>query len=83
MNKGDLVAEVSKIVAGKKAAQQAVDTVFSSIVKALKKKEPVTVVGFGTFKVDKRKARRGGIPRQAKRSRLRQRRFPDSSQAKD
>ena len=50
------------MVATKKAAQEAVDTVFSSIAKALKKKEAVTLVGFGTFKVDKRKARKGRNP---------------------
>lgn len=62
MNKADLVNEVAKVVATKKAAQDAVDTVFSSITKALKKKEVVTLVGFGTFKVGKRKARTGRNP---------------------
>lgn len=62
MNKGDLVNEVAKVVETKRAAQAAVDTVFSSITKALKKKDTVTLVGFGTFKVDKRKARKGRNP---------------------
>ncbi len=62
MNKADLVNEVAKVVATKKAAQDAVDTVFASITKALKKKEMVTLVGFGTFKVGKRKARTGRNP---------------------
>jgi DNA-binding protein HU-beta len=63
MNKGDLVKEVAKVLSTKKEAQSAVDCVFSTITKALKKKESVTVVGFGTFKVDKRKARKGRNPR--------------------
>jgi nucleoid DNA-binding protein len=62
MNKGDLVNEVAKVVATKKAAQDAVDTVLTSIAKALKKKQDVTLVGFGTFKVNKRKARKGRNP---------------------
>jgi nucleoid DNA-binding protein len=62
MNKGDLVNEVAKVVATKKAAQDAVDTVLAGIAKALKKKQDVTLVGFGTFKVNKRKARKGRNP---------------------
>jgi nucleoid DNA-binding protein len=63
MNKGDLINEVAKVVSTKKGAQAAVDCVFSSITKALKKKDTVTLVGFGTFKVSKRKARKGRHPR--------------------
>jgi len=62
MNKGDLVNEVAKVVGTKKEAQAAVDTIFSAITKALKKKDTVTLVGFGTFKVSKRKARKGRNP---------------------
>ena len=62
MNKGDLVNDVVKVVSTKKEAQGAVDCVFASITQALKKKGAVTLVGFGTFKVDKRKARLGRNP---------------------
>jgi len=62
MNKGDLINEVAKVVSTKKEAQEAVDCVFSSITKALKKGDAVTLVGFGTFKVTKRKARKGRNP---------------------
>ena len=62
MNKGDLVNEVAKVVSTKKEAQMAVDCILSTITKALKKKNTVTLVGFGTFKVDKRKARKGRNP---------------------
>jgi DNA-binding protein HU-beta len=62
MNKGDLVNEVAKVVSSKKEAQAAVDCVLSSVTTALKKKNAVTLVGFGTFKVDKRKARKGRNP---------------------
>lgn len=58
MNKTELIdavadeAEVSKAEAGR-----AVDAVISSITKALKKGDSVTLVGFGTFQVRKRAAR--------------------------
>jgi len=62
MNKGDLVNEVAKVLNTKKEAQTAVDSVFSTITKALKKKDTVTLIGFGTFKVAQRKARKGRNP---------------------
>jgi DNA-binding protein HU-beta len=62
MNKGDLVKQVAKVVNTKKEAQAAVNSVFSTITKALKKKDKVTLIGFGTFKVAKRKARKGRHP---------------------
>ena len=63
MNKADLVNEVAKVTGTKKEAQAAVDCVFDSITKALKKKGEVTLVGFGSFKVSKRKARTGRNPK--------------------
>ena len=51
MNKGDLIAEVAKVVSTKKEAQAAVDCVLDSVTKTLKKGQDVTLVGFGTFKV--------------------------------
>ena len=62
MNKGDLINEVAKVVGTKKEAQEAVDCVFSSITKALKKGDTVTLIGFGTFKVVDRNARKGRNP---------------------
>jgi DNA-binding protein HU-beta len=41
----------------------AVDCIFSTVTKALKKKDTVALVGFGTFKVGQRKARQGRHPR--------------------
>jgi nucleoid DNA-binding protein len=40
-----------------------VDCVFSTITKALKKKDTVTLIGFGTFKVAQRNARKGRNPK--------------------
>ena len=62
MNKADLINEVGKVVSTKKEAQGAVDCILETITKALKKGDTVTLVGFGTFKVIKRKARKGRNP---------------------
>ena len=62
MNKADLVNEVAKVVKTKKEAQAAVDRVLSSIAGALRRGDTVTLVGFGTFKVQQRKARQGRNP---------------------
>ena len=62
MNKGDLINEVANVVSTKKEAQEAVDCVFSSITKAMRTGDTVTLVGFGTFKVVDRKARKGRNP---------------------
>ena len=76
MNKGDLVNEVAKLVSTKKEAQAAVDCVFESITKALKKKDTVTLVGFGTFKVNKRKARTGRNPRTGEEIKIKAKKVP-------
>lgn len=62
MNKADLVNEVAKALKTKKDAQAAVDVVLSSITEALGKGDAVSLVGFGTFKVAERKARKGRNP---------------------
>ena len=62
MNKGELINEVANVVSSKKEAQAAVHCVLSTIVGALGKNDSVQLVGFGTFKVNKRKAREGRNP---------------------
>ena len=62
MNKGELINEVSKVIKTKKDAQAAVECVLANITKALQKEEAVSLIGFGTFKVVARKARKGRNP---------------------
>ena len=62
MNKADLVEAVVKVVEKKSLAEAAVDCVMDTIAKALKKGDKVTLVGFGTFSVNKRAARTGRNP---------------------
>jgi DNA-binding protein HU-beta len=64
MNKSDLIeamadaADISKAAAGK-----ALDGMVDAIVMALKKGEPVSLVGFGTFSIRERAARSGRNPK--------------------
>ena len=76
MNKGDLINEVAKVVSTKKEAQGAVDCIIASITKSLKKKQSVTLVGFGTFKVDKRKARKGRNPQTGETIKIKAKKVP-------
>lgn len=76
MNKGDLIGEVAKVLKTKKEAQAAVDCVFSSITNTLKRGNAVRLVGFGTFKVDKRKAREGRHPRTGEQIRIKAKKVP-------
>jgi len=66
MNKSDLIEEVAKVTCSKKEAVEAVDATLAAIQKALKKGNVVTLVGFGTFRVSKRKARTGRNPQTGK-----------------
>ncbi|HLT77434.1 MAG TPA: HU family DNA-binding protein [Ferrovibrio sp.] len=63
MNKADLV-EIVRENAGctKAAAGTAVDAIFDAMAKAMKKEGGFTIVGFGTFKVTRRAARKGRNP---------------------
>ncbi len=62
MSKSDLIEAVSKVTSTKKEAAAAVEAIIEAITKALKKKQTVTLPGFGTFTVVKRKARKGRNP---------------------
>lgn len=63
MTREDLVAKIAedaKIT--KKAAANALNSVLDGIVEALQAGEKITFVGFGTFNVIERKARKGINP---------------------
>lgn len=67
MNKSELIDAIaadSKI--SKADAGRALDAFTSSITKALKKGDKVTLVGFGTYSVSKRAARAGRNPQTGK-----------------
>ena len=63
MNKAQLTEEVSgETGLTKKGTRNVVDAITETITDTLKKGEKVTLVGFGTFQVVERKARRGRNP---------------------
>ncbi|MEA1965317.1 MAG: HU family DNA-binding protein [Candidatus Aerophobetes bacterium] len=63
MNKAELVEEVSSEVGlTKKDVNNVVDAITSVITSSLARKERVTLVGFGTFQMQRRKARQGVNP---------------------
>ena len=63
MNKAELVAAVAaKTGDTKKAAEASVDAFVSAVKESLKKGEKVQLVGFGSFEVRKRAARKGRNP---------------------
>ncbi len=78
MNKGDLINEVASLLkeSTKKDVQAAVDCVLSTIIETLKKEETVTLIGFGTFKVAKREARKGRNPRTGEEMKIPARKVP-------
>ncbi|HIE13407.1 MAG TPA: HU family DNA-binding protein [Desulfotomaculum sp.] len=63
MNKSELVASVAERAdLTKKDAERAISAVFDSISTALKNGEKVQLIGFGTFEVRERAARKGRNP---------------------
>jgi DNA-binding protein HU-beta len=66
MNKAELIETIQAALgqdATKRAADEALEAVLSSIVKGVKKDRKVQIVGFGTFEVKQRAARTGRNPK--------------------
>jgi DNA-binding protein HU-beta len=66
MNKVELVAAVQKSLGGdtsKAETERAITAVLDSIKAGVKKTKQVQIIGFGTFKVASRKARKGINPK--------------------
>ncbi len=67
MNKAELIEEVrTETGLTKKISREAIDAIVSAIIDSLAREERVTLVGFGTLQVMKRKARRGRNPQTGK-----------------
>ena len=63
MNKSDLIAAVAaKTGDTKKAAEASLDAFVGAVTESLKKGDKVQLVGFGSFEVRKRAARKGRNP---------------------
>ncbi len=64
MNKAELVSRMAAISGMTKAsAEKALNAFIEAVTEALQKNDKVTLVGFGTFMVAERAARKGRNPR--------------------
>lgn len=82
MTKADLVSKVAETGMTKKEAAAAVDSVIAAIKGSLAKGEKVSLIGFGTFSVKKRKARTGRNPRTGKPLKIKAKKVPAFSPGK-
>jgi DNA-binding protein HU-beta len=63
MNKAELVEAIAKKIGGTKASVEGtLDALMDTVTLALGKGESVALIGFGTFSVSKRAARKGRNP---------------------
>ena len=84
MNKGDLIEKIAKDARINKAeAGRAIDSLIDGVKRSLKKQERVSLVGFGTFTISKRKAREGRNPQTGEPIRIPARTVPKFLPGKD
>jgi integration host factor subunit beta len=77
MTKADLVEEVVRAAeVSKKHAETIVNTVFSSIVAALRREDKIELRGFGSFRVRRRRSRQGRNPKTGDRVEVPEKRIP-------
>jgi DNA-binding protein HU-beta len=80
MTKAEIVTKVAeKINVSKAAAAKALAVVTDCIAQAIKKGDKVTLIGFGTFSVANRKARKGRNPRTGKEIKIAAKKVPKFS----
>ena len=83
MTKVELVEKMAKEAkVTKAAAGKALDSFVDGVKKALKKGDRVTLIGFGTFSVVQRKARKGRNPQTGKEIKIAARKAPKFSAGK-
>lgn len=84
MNKSDLIVKIANDAAiTKRAAEAALDSMIGGISAALKKNQKVTLVGFGSFSVARRKARKGRNPQTGAAIRIPARKVPKFAPGKE
>ena len=80
MTKADLIEKIAKEAkVTKAAADKAIDSFVDGVTKALKKGDKVALIGFGTFSVSHRKARKGRNPQTGKEIKIPARKAPKFS----
>lgn len=84
MNKSELAGEVAKRTKLSKAkAWEAISATFESIRGSLKKGNKVSLIGFGSFLVRNRKARKGRNPKTGETIQIKARKVPAFSAGAD
>ena len=80
MTKADLIEKIAKDAkVSKAAADKAINSFVDGVKKALKKGDKVALIGFGTFSVSQRKARKGRNPQTGKEIKIPARKVPKFS----
>ena len=83
MTKAEIIEKMAKDTAVSKAvARKAFDSLIEGIKKSLKRGNKVSLVGFGTFSVSKRKARTGRNPRTGEMMRIKASKAPKFTAAR-
>lgn len=82
MNKNDLIVEMAKQMHSQAEAKAALEGMLNAISQGLKKDGKLTLTGFGTFKVSKRKARNGRNPRTGETIKIKARKVPQFTPGK-
>ncbi len=83
MTKTDIIGKIAKdCKLSKVSSAKALDSFVEGVKKALKKGEKVTLIGFGTFSVTQRKARKGRNPQTGKEIKIPARKAPKFSAGK-
>ncbi len=84
MTKTDLIEKMAKDAKiTKAAANKAIDSFVDGVTKALKKGGKVTLVGFGSFSVTQRKARKGRNPQTGAEIKIAARKAPKFTAGKE
>ena len=84
MNKADLTQYIAKQVGlTQHDANAAIDAITTAITKTLKKGQRVSLVGFGSWEVKKRKARWGVNPQTGEKIKIKARKYPKFNPGKD
>ena len=80
MTKAEIVEKVAQEVKiSKAAAGKALAVITDSIAQAIKKGQKVSLIGFGTFSVSQRKARKGRNPQTGKEIKIAAKKVPKFS----
>ena len=84
MTKADLVDAVSRVTElNRKDSEIVVESLFESIVKALKSGDKLEVRGFGSFRIRERRSRQGRNPKTGEKVNVPEKRVPYFKPSKD